>query len=288
LGNIEHLGKKLFFFFDFKMKKRKEMDTTTTTTNEEVANVKRQRVAGTGRQTARLPAASVEPAKRKKDDDEWRASSDEDESSASSDDGNFDDEVDEELAQEEQAEIRRLQAEQARLDRERELVEERRRRAEEEARSRVIEYVGDAADLGKRTGGSEIIVIGDLSKSVASREFQMQERAKAMELAAVIGRLDAAQMDRYEVFRRSAFPRAAVRKIMAPLLAQSTISENCAIVMGGIAKLFVGELVECALHVSEERGHSGPLLPEHIQEAHRRFIAANRIPYLDTPNPFIL
>jgi hypothetical protein len=41
-------------------------------------------------------------------------------------------------------------------------------------------------------------------------------------------------MDRYEVYRRSSFPKAAIKRVSLPSV----------IVMSGITKIFVGELVE--------------------------------------------
>ena len=77
------------------------------------------------------------------------------------------------------------------------------------------------------------------------------------------------QMHRYETFRRVGFSRAIVKKIMQNVLSHAA-NPNTVIVMGGIAKVFVGELVEEAKDVMDEWGESGPLLPSHLIEAHRR------------------
>lgn len=86
-----------------------------------------------------------------------------------------------------------------------------------------------------------------------------------------------AQLQRYETFRRAGFQRGAMKKVLHQILGHS-INPNSIIVCSGVAKVFVGELVEMAREVLLEWGDEGPLLPSHIREAHRRMKMKGMIP----------
>jgi len=77
------------------------------------------------------------------------------------------------------------------------------------------------------------------------------------------------QVDRYELFRRSCFPRQQIKRLMQQV-GNTQVNNQVVIAMAGVAKVFVGELVEEGLRVAEERKYEGALLPSHIREAVRR------------------
>lgn len=90
------------------------------------------------------------------------------------------------------------------------------------------------------------------------------------------------QEDRYEKFRRSKFQKKAVKQVMRGAV-NVPVNETTAIVMIGIAKVFVGEVVESGIYwliearsIMDERGESGPLQPTHIREALRRMENAKK------------
>ena len=51
------------------------------------------------------------------------------------------------------------------------------------------------------------------------------------------------QQTRYETYRSAAFPKAAVKKLMQQILGQN-ITERMAVMVAGVMKLHVGQLVE--------------------------------------------
>ncbi|KAI8893617.1 TAFII28-like protein [Globomyces pollinis-pini] len=81
--------------------------------------------------------------------------------------------------------------------------------------------------------------------------------------------MDEETLNRYEAFRRAHLPKSTMRKIVTTIV--GPVPASVAIVVSGVGKIFVGEIVETALDVMEEWGHTGPICPEHLREAFKRY-----------------
>ncbi|XP_011873897.1 PREDICTED: transcription initiation factor TFIID subunit 11 isoform X2 [Vollenhovia emeryi] len=112
------------------------------------------------------------------------------------------------------------------------------------------------------------------SKEKSRKEVEEEEREK---MQVLVSNFTEDQLDRYEMYRRSAFPKAAIKRIMQTITGCS-VSQNVVIAMSGIAKVFVGEIVEEALDVMETQNETGPLQPKHLREAVRRLRLQGQIP----------
>ncbi|XP_025411665.1 transcription initiation factor TFIID subunit 11 [Sipha flava] len=115
---------------------------------------------------------------------------------------------------------------------------------------------------------------GKKKKDKSKKQIEAEEREK---MRVLVSNFTEEQLDRYEMFRRSVFPKAAIKRIVQTITGNS-VSQNVVIAMSGIAKVFIGEIVEEALDIMEAQGDSGPLHPKHLREAVRRLRKRGAIP----------
>ena len=92
------------------------------------------------------------------------------------------------------------------------------------------------------------------------------------------------QLDRFEHWKRSKFPRSAMRRLMTDILGSS--SERGSIVLATVAKMFVGDLVESAREHMNAVGESGPIQPGHLRQALRAAQRSGSASFVQTTRLF--
>jgi len=119
-----------------------------------------------------------------------------------------------------------------------------------------------------------------------AHEYDSDDDEAPLDLAAMstyeyeqVAKLNPVQLRRYEQYRRSDLKNAKVKKVLLslnPALAKA--SEQYIIAVKGLAKLFVGDVVESALEVKKQLDDKGALQPKHLREAYRRLRRQGVIP----------
>ncbi|KAL9264324.1 Transcription initiation factor TFIID subunit 11-like protein [Drosera capensis] len=123
------------------------------------------------------------------------------------------------------------------------------------------------------------VELGKLSTSTGDPD-------KLAKMQAILSQFTEQQMNRYESFRRSGFQKSSMKRLLVSITGSQKISMPTTIVVSGIAKMFVGELVETARVVMTERRESGPIRPSHIREAYRRLKLEGKVPKRSVPRLF--
>uniref|UniRef100_A0A166ESU2 TAFII28-like protein domain-containing protein n=1 Tax=Daucus carota subsp. sativus TaxID=79200 RepID=A0A166ESU2_DAUCS len=125
---------------------------------------------------------------------------------------------------------------------------------------------------------------------VSSGNMDMCSTIPAIEPAimnwSILSQFTEEQMSRYESFRRSGFQKANMKRLLGSITGSPKISVPMTIVVSGIAKIYVGELVETARVVMTERNETGPIRPCHIREAYRRLKLEGKVPKRSVPRLF--
>ncbi|KAI2796448.1 transcription initiation factor TFIID subunit 11 [Blomia tropicalis] len=96
-----------------------------------------------------------------------------------------------------------------------------------------------------------------------------EKQASCQRMMFLLSNFSEEQFNRYEMYRRSRFSKSTIKRLVKQATNYS-INEKVAFAIAGIAKVFVGQLVETGLDYMAEHNESGPLKPKHIREAMRR------------------
>lgn len=112
----------------------------------------------------------------------------------------------------------------------------------------------------------------------SKQQKKIADAEKRLKMQRLVQSFSEDQLSRYEMYRRSSFPKAAFKRLMQNI-SGSGITQNVVIAMSGISKIFVGEVMEEALDVMEQLGDTTPVKPKHIREAVRRLKSRNTFPF---------
>ncbi|XP_053820047.1 transcription initiation factor TFIID subunit 11 isoform X2 [Vidua chalybeata] len=132
----------------------------------------------------------------------------------------------------------------------------------------------DAEDSGLQACAARKVKL-ELKERKEKKQKVDEDEIQKMQI--LVSSFSEEQLNRYEMYRRSAFPKAAIKRLIQSITGTS-VSQNVVIAMSGISKVFVGEVVEEALDVCDKWGELPPLQPKHMREAVRRLKARGQIP----------
>lgn len=155
----------------------------------------------------------------------------------------------------------------------------------------VKEVEADASNVAEKKLDSPVKgSAGDNAKDARPKglppAIDSEEEEAPLDLAAMsafeyeqVAKLNPVQLRRYEQYRRSDLKNAKVKKVLVNLNpALQKASEQYIIAVKGLSKLFVGDVVECAIEVKKQMGEKGALQPKHLREAYRRLRRTGVIP----------
>lgn len=150
----------------------------------------------------------------------------------------------------------------------------------------TTEEVDDEPTPSGADGGPGTEVPLPILPPKTKEEAEQEEREK---MQVLVSNFSEDQLNRYEMYRRAAFPKASIKRLIQSISGCS-VSQNVVIAISGIAKVFVGEVVETALDCMErglEEGEArAPIEPKHIREAVRILRPAQNMPKRVRPQNF--
>ncbi|MES1905821.1 MAG: transcription initiation factor TFIID subunit 11 [Paramarteilia canceri] len=82
-----------------------------------------------------------------------------------------------------------------------------------------------------------------------------------------VSQLSEDQLNQYETFRRSTFPKSLIKKHIIHTTGCKNVSQNVLFSLSGVTKVLVGQIVDEALELSSLSNDTLPLKPKYIRYA---------------------
>uniref|UniRef100_A0A2I3HDU3 TAFII28-like protein domain-containing protein n=1 Tax=Nomascus leucogenys TaxID=61853 RepID=A0A2I3HDU3_NOMLE len=117
------------------------------------------------------------------------------------------------------------------------------------------------------TPAAKKLKIDTKEKKVDEDEIQ---KMQILPLCPAVSSFSEEQLNHYEMYCRSAFPKASI--------SGTSMSQNVVIAVSGTSKVFIWEVVEEALDACQKWGEMPPLQPKRMREAVRRLKSKGQIP----------
>jgi len=117
-------------------------------------------------------------------------------------------------------------------------------------------------------------------------EKEARRKLHHMRMLFFVSQLSEDQLNQYESFRRSTFPKALIKKFILQSTKCTTVSQNVLICLSGITKVLVGQIVDEAITLSQLANDTLPLKEKYIRYAYMNLMAKGDISELTQVRDF--